>query len=113
MPRRLLKKKRRKANDTRLSPINRFVNILFPETTTYEGEHISQEKKVKRLAAKEKFEWWIRCGEPWARMFRRFGYGIILLVSNKLSNEKFLFSASDAYCYTNRYLAFEGYLGLI
>jgi hypothetical protein len=26
---------------------------------------------------------------------------------------KFLFSTGRAYCYTNRYLAFEGYAGLI
>ena len=81
-------KKRRKPNETRLSPRDRFVNILFPETIKYKGKNISQEKKEKRLAAKEKFERWIRCGEPWARMVQRFGYGIILLIPDKLSNEE-------------------------
>ena len=68
--------------------MDRFVNGLFPETMTYKGEHISQEKKEKRRVAKLKFERWIRCGEPWARMVQRFGYGIILRVPHKLSNEK-------------------------
>ncbi len=81
-------KKRRKPNEIRLSPIDRFVNVLFPETMQYKGEHISQEKKEKRRVAKAKFERWIRCGEPWARMVQRFGYGIILRVPHKLSNEK-------------------------
>jgi hypothetical protein len=81
-------KKRRKPNEIRLSPIDRFVNVLFPETMQYKGEHISQEKKEKRRAAKEKFERWIRRGEPWARMVQCFGYGIILRVPDKLSDEK-------------------------
>jgi hypothetical protein len=81
-------KKRRKPIEIRLSPRDRFVNTLFPKTIKYKGEHISQEKKEKRLAAKKKFEQWIGCGEPWARMAQRFGYGIILLIPNKLSNEK-------------------------
>jgi hypothetical protein len=81
-------KKRRKPNEIRLSPMDRFVNGLFPETMTYKGEHISQEKKEKRLAAKQKFARWIRCGEPWAEMVQRFGNGIILLVPHKLSIEK-------------------------
>jgi hypothetical protein len=79
-------KKRRKPNEIRLSPMDRFVNDLFPETITYKGEHISQEKKEKRQAAKDKFERWIRLGEPWARMVQRFGYGILLLVPHNLSN---------------------------
>jgi hypothetical protein len=57
-------KKRRKPNEIRLSPRDRFVNVLFPETIKYKGEHISQEKKEQRHAAKEKFERWIRLGEP-------------------------------------------------
>jgi hypothetical protein len=68
--------------------MDRFENGLFPETMTYKGEHISQEKKEKRHAAKKKFERRIRLGEPWARMVQRFGYGIILLVPHNLSNEK-------------------------
>ena len=81
-------KKRRKLNEIRLSPIDRFVNVLFPETMHYKGEHISQEKKELRCVAKAKFERWIRCGEPWARMVQRFGYGIILQVPHELTNEK-------------------------
>ena len=38
-------KKRWKLNEIRLSPIDRFVNVLFPEMMQYKGEHISQEKK--------------------------------------------------------------------
>jgi hypothetical protein len=57
-------KKRQKPNEIRLSPIDRFVNGLFPETMAYDGEHISQEKKEKQLEAKEKFVHWIRCSKP-------------------------------------------------
>ena len=68
--------------------MDRFENGLFPETMTYKGEHISQEKKEKRLAAKQKFARWIRCGEPWAEMVQRFGYGILLPLPDELSNEE-------------------------
>ena len=34
-------KKRRKPNETRLSPRDRFVNILFPKTIKYKGKNIS------------------------------------------------------------------------
>jgi hypothetical protein len=81
-------KKRRKPNETRLSPLDRFVNILFPETIKYKGKNISQEEKEKRPAAKEKFEKWVRCGEPWARMVQHFSYGIILLTPDNLSNKE-------------------------
>ena len=81
-------KKRRKRNEIRLSPRDRFVNVLFPETMKHKGERISQEKKEKRHAAKEKFECWIRLGEPWARMVQRYGYFIILLIPKELSNEE-------------------------
>jgi hypothetical protein len=36
--------------------MDRFVNGLFSETMTYKDEHISQEKKEKQQAAKDKFE---------------------------------------------------------
>ena len=61
-------KKRQKLNEIRLSLMDRFVNGLFPKTITYKGKHISQEKKEKRQAAKDKFKQWIQLGEPWARM---------------------------------------------
>jgi hypothetical protein len=81
-------RKRRKPNEIRLSPTDRFVNVFFPETMMYKGKHISQEKKEERYAAKEKFERWIRLGEPLARMVQRFGYGILLLLPDTLSNEE-------------------------
>jgi hypothetical protein len=81
-------KKRRKPNEIRLSPTDRFVNVFFPETMMYKGEHISQEKKKKWNAAKEKFWRWIRSGEPWAGMAQRFGYGILLPLPDELSNEE-------------------------
>ena len=57
-------KKRRKANEIRLSPKDRFVNFVFPEMMTYKGKHLSQEKNKKRKEAKDKFDRWIRYGEP-------------------------------------------------
>jgi hypothetical protein len=81
-------KKRRKPNEIRLSPIDRFVDVLFPETAEYKDKHISQEKREKRLAAKKKFEQWIRSGEPWARMVQCYSYFILLLIPKKLSTEE-------------------------
>lgn len=54
---------------------------------TYKGEHISQEKKEKQGAARDKFARWIQRGEPWAEMAKSFGDGILLLVPDKLSKE--------------------------
>lgn len=72
--RRAAEKKRRKKNSPRVSTIDRFANLLFPEMETSKG--------------KKKFENWRQWGLPWARMAQHFGCGVILLVPHELTNEE-------------------------
>lgn len=89
-------KKRRKKNLRRLSPKDRFTDLLFPETIKDQGEQVSKEKgrqvgkkeKSPRDKAKEQLDYWIRLGEPLVRMVQRFGHGILLLLSEKLTDKE-------------------------
>jgi hypothetical protein len=95
--RRAVPKKKRKMQLPRSSPKDRFTDLLFPETITYEGEQLSEkdkgmqmieEEKSPRLKAKAKLDYWIRLGEPLARMAERFGHGILLLLPKKLTDKE-------------------------
>jgi hypothetical protein len=49
---------------------------------------LSKEEKGPREKAKEKFDYWIRLGEPLASMVQRFGSGILLLLPKKLTDKE-------------------------
>lgn len=59
-------KKRRKKELPRLSPMDRFTDLLFPETKGTEER--GEESKEARKRAKTNFSYWISLGEPLARM---------------------------------------------
>ena len=79
-------KKKRKRELPRLSPKDRFTNLLFPETqqTKEKDEEIAHTRKK----AKAKLSYWIALGEPLARMSQRFGYGILDLLPRNLTDKE-------------------------
>ncbi|RFU23676.1 hypothetical protein B7463_g12661, partial [Scytalidium lignicola] len=92
--RRAVPKKRRKTQLPRSSPKDRFTDLLFPETVKYSGHlskdmttQVSKKEKCPRAKAKEKLDYWIRLGEPLARMARRFGYGVLSLLPDNLTDK--------------------------
>ncbi|KAH6667785.1 hypothetical protein B0J14DRAFT_675784 [Halenospora varia] len=78
-------KKRRKRELPRLSPKDRFTDLLFPETKG--TEEWGEERKEARKKAKAKLSYWISLGEPLARMTQRFGYSILLRLPAKLTDK--------------------------
>jgi hypothetical protein len=100
-----LSKTRRARKQPRLSPMDRFTDLLFPETINSvdqratrrgkrirrqrkEGKEVSLEDKCPREAAKRTLEYWIRLGEPLLKMVERFGHGILLLLPEDLTDKK-------------------------
>jgi hypothetical protein len=56
--------------------------------STKKGKQMSKREKGPREKAKECLEYWIRLGEPLARMVQRFGHGILLLLPEKLTDKE-------------------------
>jgi hypothetical protein len=89
-------KTRRKKDLPRLSPMDRFTDLLFPETMKFKnqrtsrnkGRQVSQKVGCPRQAAKRTLEYWIRLGEPLVRMVQRFGHGTLLLLPEDLTDTK-------------------------
>ena len=99
-------KRRRDRKLPRLSPMDRFTDLLFPETIKCKSEQTSRKKKGKQVSKKEKckqvsrkeecpreaakrtLEYWIRLGEPLVRMAQRFGHGILLLLPKELTDKE-------------------------
>jgi hypothetical protein len=79
-------KKRRRRELPRLSPKDRFTDLLFPETKQTEEE--DGERKDARKKAKAKLSYWITLGEPLAGMAQRFGYGILAHLPAKLTDKE-------------------------
>ena len=75
-------KKRRKKELPRLSPKDRFADLLFPEIGNIEGEG---ERNVARKEAKGTFSYWITLGKPLAEMAQRFGSLILLILPENLT----------------------------
>jgi hypothetical protein len=86
--RRAVPRKKRKTQLPRSSPKDRFTDLFFPETIKYTGEPLSKKEKGPREKAKEKIDYWIRLGEPLARMAQRFGYSVLLLLPEKLTDKE-------------------------
>ena len=94
-------KKRRDRELPRLSPMDRFTDLLFPETIKFKSKQASKKRKqvskkkgkqvsqkgCPREAAKRTLEYWIRLGEPLVRMVQRFGHGIMLLLPENLTDK--------------------------
>lgn len=89
-------KTRSKENLPVLSVKNRYINVLFPETITCEGKQQSK-KKGKQLSKKEidprkkakgKLEYWLKLGRFLAKIAKRYGVGIILLLPKKLTDKE-------------------------
>jgi hypothetical protein len=68
-------KKRRKKKLPGLSPKNRFIDLLFPEIESIEA----------REAAKGTFSYWITLGDPLAKLAKRFGSLILLILPESLT----------------------------
>jgi hypothetical protein len=45
-------------------------------------------KQKARKKTNQKVEDWRRNGKPWSELIRRFGYGILLLVPSKMTDER-------------------------
>ncbi|OBT60235.1 hypothetical protein VE03_10210 [Pseudogymnoascus sp. 23342-1-I1] len=75
-------RKRRKKELPRLSPKDRFTNLLFPEIGNIEEEG---ERNVARKEAKGTFSYWITLGKPLAEMTQRFGSLILLILPENLT----------------------------
>jgi hypothetical protein len=96
-------KTRRDRELPRLSPMDRFTDLLFPETIklktkqaskkkkgkqmSKKGKQVSQKEVCPREAAKRTLEYWIRLGEPLVRMVQRFGHGMLLLLLENLTEK--------------------------
>jgi hypothetical protein len=89
-------RKKRRTMSHRSSINDRFTDVLFPRTIKCKGEQLSkqekgqQHKRVKspRDQAKETLKYWIQLGGPLAKMVRRFGVGILLLLPIKLTDKE-------------------------
>ncbi|KAH8772419.1 hypothetical protein F5882DRAFT_381432 [Hyaloscypha sp. PMI_1271] len=67
------------ANTPRKSVFDVFVDSLLPE--------LLKEDTDTREKAKTRFDNWIQHGKRWAKLIERFGSGILLLISQDLSND--------------------------
>jgi hypothetical protein len=85
-------KKRQKTQSLK----NRFIDRLFPETIKYKSQQLSKnenkqvikEEKCPRQEAKDKFKYWLQLGEPLARMAKRYGIAVLVLLPDKLSDKE-------------------------
>lgn len=74
--------KRRKTEGPR-SPLNRYIDVLFPETKDWKGARPGETEASKaaraalRDQAKNKLEYWISLGKPLVKLARQHGVGIL------------------------------------
>jgi hypothetical protein len=91
--RRAVPRKRRKKQLPQLSPKDRFIDLLFPETIKYKGEQLSKMAQVikdkgPREDAKKKFDYWIQLGEPLAAMAQCYGIALVALLPKTLTDKE-------------------------
>ena len=88
--RRVVPKKRRKKELPRLSPKDRFTDLLFPEIGNIEGEEERNDARKARKEAKGKFSYWITLGDPLAELAKRFGSLILLILPESLTMTEYV-----------------------
>ena len=80
---------------SRVSAMERFTDLFFPETKKFKkGKFISKKERqlskkkreCPREAAKRRVEYWIQLGKPLMKMVQRFGYGILLLLPGDITD---------------------------
>jgi len=69
-------------------PLEEYINLCFLETILQKGDDLSKEAMLARSKAKKKFDNLLGKNEPWVRLNRRYGKGLVAVVPNDLRDEQ-------------------------